>query len=122
MRDTVSSAASASHFTFALTVTIPVRITLSILMRKVKQPSQTGHVSVDHLRPTLLEVEGGLMAIIPTVLSLTSSVLDVGVTLVGSSEGLYCIQSDKLQKKVLPIKGKHMLFHMPSRTTHVSDF
>lgn len=51
-------------FTFDLTVIIPVCITLFIQMRKVKHASNVGHESVDHLKPTLPEVDEGLIAII----------------------------------------------------------
>lgn len=57
------SAASHSHVTFALMVTITVCNMLFILMREVKCASQS-HVSVHHLKPTLPEVEKGLIALI----------------------------------------------------------
>lgn len=44
-----------------------LRMTPFILMRKVKRPSQAGRAPVDHLKPTLLEVTVGMIAIIPTV-------------------------------------------------------
>lgn len=51
-------------FTFALRVIIDVCNTSSILMIKVRHPSHIGHVSVHHLKHTLLEVKEGLIALI----------------------------------------------------------
>lgn len=51
-------------FTFALRVIIDVCNTPSILMIKVRHPSHIGHVSVHHLKHTLLEAKEGLIALI----------------------------------------------------------
>lgn len=75
-----------------------------ILMREVEHPSQIGHVSVHHLKPTLPEVEEDLIALIcVTTVPHFSSVFNLLCPWTWCDTGWpqwNCIQSDKFKRRI----------------------
>lgn len=75
-----------------------------ILMREVEHPSQIGHVSIHHLKPTLPEVEEDLIALIcVTTVPHFSSVFNLLCPWTWCDTGWpqwNCIQSDKFKRRI----------------------